>query len=122
MRKKILILLGILIVVLIILLITKMIINSQNNSNKPQPGATYDVITEQSQKQLDKDTAIGLLIKKLPYNGQKFTLKYSIDGNQFVVGFKRMEQVEALKELDNFLKSNNIQDQNWLYNLKLEYH
>lgn len=94
-------------------------IDSQNLRYHPDSSTVVQTIDESSQKMLDKDAAIGKLLSKLPYEGNLFTLEYSYQSNVFTLSLSPSNQSQANQEFDQFLKSNSIENRNWLYNLKV---
>jgi hypothetical protein len=97
---------------------TPEIIDTPNLEYHPDTDTKVQFIDEDFQKTLAKDSAIGTLISKLPYQGTLFSLEYSYQTNSFTLNLKSSSLNQANSEFEEFLKSNQIQNRNWLYNLK----
>lgn len=93
-------------------------IDTENLQYHPDASTIVQTIDDSSQKMLDKDVAIGHILTKLPYKGNFFTLEYSYQTNAFTITLSADNQTQANQEFDQFLKSNKIENRNWLYNLK----
>lgn len=94
-------------------------VDSENLQFHPDSSTKAQTIDAASQKMLDKDASIGNLLPKLPYKGSFFTLEYNYQTNSFTVTLSASNQIQANQELDQFLKSSQIENRNWLYNLKI---
>lgn len=93
---------------------------AQTSQLKPVSGEKYQEISQSDQEQLNKDSLVAQLIKKLPYQGTNFSLEYDYENNQFSITFVSGRQTEGDQEFDAFLKINQIQDRSWLKNLVIK--
>ncbi len=80
----------------------------------------YQTISSAAAEQIDQDTKIGQLIKKLPHRSENFSLVYDIDTNSFIAELSPTRRAQANRELDQFLEENGIMDRDWLYNLSIK--
>lgn len=95
-------------------------IDTENLQFHPDENIVAQTTDQEAQEMLDKDATIGQLLPKLPYQGTFFSLEYDYSTNIFTVNFSASNQAQANQEFDQFLKSNQIQNKNWLYNLKID--
>lgn len=95
------------------------VIDQDNLQFHPTEGVPAQKITEEDKKIFNKDRLIGQLIKKLPYQGQLFKLEYDYSNNSFTVSLDNSDSAKANSELGAFLKDNQIENRNWLYNLEV---
>lgn len=91
----------------------------ENLDFHPDSSTVVQTIDTNSQQMLNKDKALGDLLPKLPYKGNFFSLEYNYQINSFIATLSASNQSQANEELDQFLKSNQIQNRDWLYNLKI---
>jgi hypothetical protein len=98
---------------------TQRIIDNRSIELHPAQGV-YQTISSAAAEQIDKDTKIGQLIKKLPHRSENFSLVYDIDTNSFIVELSTARRTQANRELDQFLQENSIMNQDWLYNLTIK--
>jgi hypothetical protein len=94
-------------------------IDTQNLQYHPDSNIIAQTTDQASQQMIERDAAIGELISQLPYRGNFFTLEYSYETNSFTLTLSFSNQLQGNQEFDQFLKSNNIENINWLYNLKI---
>lgn len=76
-------------------------------------------IKEQEKEILQRDSLVHQLQLKLPYSGQYFTASYDISTNLITVVMKKGFENEASKELNEFLKKNDILNIGWIRDLKI---
>lgn len=86
-------------------------------SNKPQAGRAYQKFTPADIDQLNKDTATGSLLNKLPYKGVNFSFVYYYEINRFTLVLKQGAEQQGNEEFDRWLKDNGINDRSWFRNL-----
>lgn len=80
---------------------------------RPNPDIKYDLSDDEI---LRRDALVGQLLNKLPYSGTNFSLEYNYSNGQFIATLKTNQEASN-KELDDFLKSNQIENRSWLNNL-----
>lgn len=86
----------------------------------PQPGSVYQTPLPEYNEAVRINELLGLLLKKLPYEGSVFNLRYDGISNSFIATFYSGKEQTGKQELENFLKENQIQSTDWLYNYKIE--
>jgi hypothetical protein len=117
------------VIVLIIVFLISFFLVSQFNGGKPSPtplpsgeaqtpqeGKSYSALTDQAQEQIRKDELVGKLIDQLPHKGTNFTLTYNISNNRFTATFNTKNRAQGEQELNQYLKQNQIDSTDWLYN------
>lgn len=66
-------------------------------------------------------SVIGKLVGGLPYRGRLFSLFYDYSKDSFTLYLNKNDQQNAEKEFEDYLRSTNVQDKNWLQNLSTVY-
>ncbi len=93
-------------------------VDTSNLEFHPNSSVIAQTIAPSAQQLLDKDTLIGNLIQNLPHVGVSFNLEYDYATNVFTVNLSKNNLTQANEEFDNYLKQNQVENRNWLYNLK----
>lgn len=88
--------------------------------NGPPPESIFQTSTPESEESARRSKLVGLLLKKLPYSGTKFSLRYNMDTNQFIAVYADGEEAAGKIELDGFLESNGIDSTSWLNNFTVQ--
>lgn len=73
-----------------------------------------EIATEEKET-LTRESAIGMLLKKLPYSGTNFKMEHDYGKVQYVVTIPQAREKEGNEELDAFLKENNVADKSWFH-------
>jgi hypothetical protein len=97
-----------------------------NNSSNLQPlgsNAAYQKSANQISKEetmfVERESKVGQLLNKLPYQGKNFDINYDISTAVFRVKIRKENEVEGNKEFDQFLKENSINERSWIRNLEI---
>lgn len=67
--------------------------------------------------QLERDGKKGLLLGKLPYQGQNFFLEYDYGTFEFILTIQSADEQVALGEFEAFLQENEIESSSWFTKL-----
>jgi biopolymer transport protein ExbD len=76
---------------------------------------------QQEKSKLEEASKVSNLIKKMPYQGNHFSLDYSFDSFQFTLKLSKENYTEGKKELNEFLKNNGLQDSSALGEVTVKY-
>lgn len=87
-------------------------------ADEPQPGVEYEKIDVDA---AEKDIRIGALVRKLPYRGTNFSMRYSFADNVFYTVIPASKKSAGDKEFNDYLKVNKINDRKWISNLTVTY-
>ncbi len=85
--------------------------------NPGQAVSTLSKPSKSEQIELNKDSALGNLISKLPYTGRYFYFVYDFPKGSFVLTLDKNNITQGNSNFDAFLKTNGIQDRSWFINL-----
>lgn len=100
-------------------------INPGTNENDIEQSETYrksfQKASEEERPLFERDRTVGKLLNKLPYIGNNFHMEYSYAQNQFSVTIKNNNRDTGIKEFNQFLNVNGIENQNWIQNLTILY-
>lgn len=129
---------GIVLVLIIFTIVALYVIYTQYQKSRSKPpeintgttsyvqDATFNESVKASFKQaskfLDKESKIGAIVPKLPYQGTNFRFTYSFKTADFTLGIKSDKKTEGMDEFKSFLKKNYIEDVSQIRNLVIEYY
>jgi len=127
MKKVLLILVVIIIIVCLIIIIISNFFKkpTTNTTILPSPSvapnnASSGYSTSADQLLEDKKNfQIGLLVNKLPYHGNNFSLYYKYNTDEFILQLNPNSAAAGNKEFDLFLKNNGIGSRMWFHGLIL---
>jgi len=77
--------------------------------------------SKSGQIELNKDSALGNLVSKLPYTGRYFYFVYDFPKGSFVLTLDKNNITQGNSNFDAFLRNNGIQDRSWFINLSVVY-
>lgn len=126
---------GILLLIIIVSILSK---SELNKTNVPLPTPTPDIhsknvqtsenykrsiekIDQQQKEFLNHESIVGQLLHKLPYTGRNFSLAYDYYTNTYTATISSSNTTQGNVELDQFLKTNGIENRSWIRKLVINY-
>lgn len=82
----------------------------------PEPGSVSQTPLPEYEEAVKINELNGLLLKKLPYTGNDFSLKYDGATNAFIATYRQGSERQGKSELLAFLRANDIEKTDWLIN------
>lgn len=86
------------------------------NYTGPKPGSVSQTPLPEYEEAVKINELNGLLLKKLPYTGNDFSLKYDGTMNAFIATYRQGSEQQGKSELLAFLQANDIENTDWLIN------
>lgn len=108
---------------LVITVVFSLFSSPSYNNNNPRTiiegngtGGSEDT-TAEGKEITRKESLVGNLLDKAPYNGKNFSFYYSYEKSEFVLYLPTTTQVAGNQEFDAFLKQNGVESRTWIRHL-----
>lgn len=94
-------------------------INNVFNTYSEEYLKEQEEVSKQEKAIGDQALVVSKFVDSLPFNGKFIKVTYNIYNNQVYLEYPGTNKQEALDEFVNLIKANNIENINWLNNLKI---
>lgn len=94
-------------------------INNVFNTYSEEYLKEQEEVSKQEKAIGDQALTVSKFVDSLPFSGKFIKVTYNIYNNQIYLEYPRVNKQEALDEFVSLLKANQIENINWLYNLKI---